>query len=109
MDTKEYAALREDLAKIHADNETIKQSLDGFRVECLKMLNDHDARIRELETFHAKYGDDISRIGDDRMVVVDNKKAVANIRKFLWAIGTTAGGALVLTILNLIIEEGEKL
>ena len=73
------------------------------------MLNDHDARIRELETFHARYGDDISRIGDDRMVVVDNKKAVANIRKFLWAIGTTAGGALVLTILNLIIEEGEKL
>ena len=109
MDTKEYAALREDLAKIHADNETIKQSLDGFRVECLKMLNDHDARIRELETFHARYGDDISRIGDDRMTVVDNKKAVANMRKFLWAIGTTAGGALVLTILNLIIEEGEKL
>ena len=109
MDSKDYAALREDLAKIHADNESIKQSLDGFRVECLKMLNEHDARIRELETFHARYGDDISRIGDDRMVVVDNKKAVANIRKFLWAIGTTAGGALVLTILNLIIEEGEKL
>ena len=33
MDAKEYAILREDLAKIHADNETIKQSLDGFRVE----------------------------------------------------------------------------
>lgn len=109
MDAKDYAVLREDLAKIHADNESIKQSLDGFRVECLKMLSDHDARIRELETFHAKYGDDISRISDDRMTVVDNKKAVANLRKFLWAIATTAGGALVLTVMNLIIEEGEKL
>ena len=109
MDTKEYAALREDLAKIHADNESIKQSLDGFRVECLKMLNDHDARIRDLETFHARFGDDIKKLSEEHITVVDNQKAVANIRKFLWAIGTTAGGALALTILNLIIEEGEKL
>lgn len=109
MDAKEYAILREDLAKIHADNESIKQSLDGFRVECLKMLNDHDARIRELETFHARYGDDIKQLSEEHITVIDNQKAVANLRKFLWAVGTTAGGALVLTILNLIIEEGEKL
>lgn len=109
MDTKEYAALREDLAKIHADNESIKQSLDGFRVECLKMLNDHDARIRELETFHARFGDDIKQLSEEHITVIDNQKAISNLRKFLWAIATTAGGALVLTVLNLIIEEGEKL
>lgn len=109
MDAKEYATLREDLAKIHADNETIKQSLDGFRVECLRMLNEHDARLRDLEMFHAQHGDDISKIPDDHLTIIDNQKAVANLRRFLWAIATTAGGALALTILNLIIEEGEKL
>ena len=109
MDAKEYATLREDLAKIHADNESIKQSLDGFRVECLKMLNEHDARLRDLEMFHAQHGDDISKIPDDHLTIIDNQKAVANLRRFLWAIATTAGGALALTILNLIIEEGEKL
>ena len=109
MDAKEYATLREDLAKIHADNESIKQSLDGFRVECLKMLNEHDARLRDLEMFHAQHGDDISKIPDDHLTIIDNQKAVANLRRFLWAIATTAGGALALTILNLIIAEGEKL
>lgn len=109
MDSKDYVALREDLAKIHADNESIKQSLDGFRIECLRMLNEHDERLRNLEMFHAQHGDDIRNLPDDHITIIDNQKAVANLRKFLWAIGTTAGGALALTILNLIIEEGEKL
>lgn len=109
MDSKEYAALREDLAKIHADNESIKQSLDGFRIECLRMLNEHDERLRNLEMFHAQHGDDIRKLPDDHITIIDNQKAVANLRKFLWAIATTAGGALALTILNLIIGEGEKL
>lgn len=109
MDVKEYAEIKENLAVIHADLKTITDSLDGFRNVTLRRLDEQDERIRELEVFHAKYGTSIERIGDDRLVVIDNQKAISNLRKFLWAIATTAGGALALTILNLIISEGEKL
>lgn len=109
MDAKEYTEVKENLAVIHADLKTITESLDGFRDVTLRRLDEQDERIRELEVFHAKYGTNIERIGDDRLVVIDNQKAINNLRKFLWAIATTAGGALALTILNLIIAEGEKL
>lgn len=109
MDSKEYVAVREDLATIHADLKTLTSSVDGFRDVVLKRLDEQDERIRELEMFHAQHQADIERLPDTHIIISDNQKAVANFRKFLWAIGTTAGGALVLTILNLIIEEGEKL
>lgn len=109
MDTKEYTAVREDLATIHADLKTLTQSVDGFRDVVLKRLDEQDERIKELEMFHAQHQANIEQLPHDHMTIADNQKAVANFRKFLWAIGTTAGGALVLTILNLIIEEGEKL
>lgn len=109
MDHKEYTEVKENLAVIHADLKTITESLDGFRDVTLRRLDEQDERIRELEVFHAKYGANIERLGDDRLVVIDNQKAITNLRKFLWAIATTAGGALALTVLNLIIAEGEKL
>ena len=109
MDNKEYTAVREDLATIHADLKTLTQSVDGFRDVVLRRLDEQDERLRELEMFHAQHQANIEQLPRDHMTITDNQKAVANLRKFLWAIATTAGGALVLTVLNLIIEEGEKL
>lgn len=109
MDNKEYTAVREDLATIHADLKTLTASVDGFRDVVLRRLDEQDERLRELEMFHAQHQANIEQLPSDHMTIADNQKAIGNLRKFLWAIATTAGGALVLTVLNLIIEEGEKL
>lgn len=109
MDNKEYTAVREDLATIHADLKTLTASVDEFRDVVLRRLDEQDERLRELEMFHAQHQANIEQLPNDHMTIVDNQKAVANLRKFLWAVASTAGVAVAMALLNLIIQNGEKL
>lgn len=109
MDANEYTTMREDLAVIHADLKALTSSVDGFRDVVLKRLDEQDERIRGLELFRARYQASFEQLPKDHMTVVDNQRAVANVRKFLWAVASTAGVAVVMAVLNLIIQNGEKL
>lgn len=109
MESKECVAIIENISTLRAEVNGLTRSVDGFRNEVLRMLNDHENRLQRIEKFNAKYEDELSHFNVIDKTVEDNARATANIRKFLWAIATAAGTSLFLVLLNMIIENGEKL
>lgn len=109
MESKEYVAIIENISTLRAEVNSLTRSVDGFREEVLRMLNDHENRLQRMEKFNAKYEDGLSHLTEIDKTVEDNARATANMRKFLWAIATATGTSLFLVLLNMIIENGEKL
>lgn len=109
MDNKEYNTLIENIASLRAEVNGLTRSVDGFRTEVLRMLNDHENRLQRIEKFNAKYEDELVKIDNIEKTTIDNAKVTANTRRFLWAVTTTVGTSLALVIINILISEGVKL
>lgn len=109
MDSKEYTQIREDLAGIKRDIANVRDTLEEFKEESNRESRELAERVSKLEVFQAEHRVAIESITNDHQGVIDSQRAIDNIRKFLLAIGTTAGGALVIALLNMIIEDGKPL
>lgn len=109
MDNKEYTQIREDLAGIKRDIANVRDTLEEFKEESNRANRELSERVSKVEVFQAEHRSAVESISKDHQMVLDSERAIENIRKFLLAIGTTAGGALVIALLNMIIEGGKTL
>lgn len=109
MDNKEYTQIREDLAGIKRDIANVRDTLEEFKEESNRANRELSERVSKLEVFQAEHRVAVESITKDHQVVLDSQRAIDSMRKFLLAIGTAAGGALVIALLNMIIENGKPL
>lgn len=101
MNNQEYIQIREDLAAIKTSITNLTEVVSNMKSDSFKLHSDHENRINKLELEWARHEENFNKLSSYVSIVLDNQKAVTNLRKFFWAIGTTASGALVLAILNM--------